>query len=47
MAEQGTASISGACVALFEAIKNSHDDQRAIERARCSCLSWIKDGCLF
>ena len=26
-----TASISGACVALFQAIKNSHDDQRAIK----------------
>jgi len=26
-----TASISGACVALFAAIKNSHDDQRAIK----------------
>ena len=26
-----TASISGACVALFEAIKNSHGDHRAIK----------------
>ena len=34
-----TASISGACVALFEAIKNSHDDQRAIERTRSSCIN--------
>ena len=39
-----TASISGACVALFEAIKNSHDDQRAIKEYVAAVLIGLKDG---
>ena len=33
-----TASISGACMALFEAIKNSHGDHRAIKNMLQLCL---------
>jgi len=40
-----TASISGACVALFEAIKNSHDDQRAIKEYVAAVSVGLKDGC--
>ena len=40
-----TASISGACVALFEAIKNSHDDQRAIKEYVAAVSIGLKDGC--
>ena len=40
----GTASISGACVALFEAIKNSHDDQRAIKEYVAAVSIGLKDG---
>ena len=40
-----TASISGACVALFEAIKNSHDDQRAIKEYVAAISIGLKDGC--
>ena len=39
-----TASISGACVALFEAIKNSHDDQRAIKEYVAAVSVGLKDG---
>jgi len=39
-----TASISGACVALFEAIKNSHDDQRAIKEHVAAISVGLKDG---
>ena len=39
-----TASISGACVALFEAIKNSHDDQRAIKEYVAAVSIGLKDG---
>ena len=39
-----TASITGACVALFEAIKNSHDDQRAIKEYVAAVSIGLKDG---
>ena len=39
-----TASISGACVALFEAIRNSHDDQRAIKEHVAAVSIGLKDG---
>ena len=39
-----TASISGACVALFEAIKNSHDDHRAIKEHVAAVSIGLKDG---
>ena len=39
-----TASISGACVALFAAIKNSHDDQRAIKEHVAAISIGLKDG---
>ena len=39
-----TASISGACVALFEAIKNSHDDQRAIKEHVAAVSIGLKEG---
>ncbi len=39
-----TASISGACVALFEAIKNSHDDQRAIKEYVAAVSVGLKDS---
>ena len=39
-----TASISGACVALFEAIKNSHDDQRAMKEHVAAVSIGLKDG---
>ena len=39
-----TASISGACVALFEAIKNSYDDQRAIKEYVAAVSIGLKDG---
>ena len=39
-----TASISGACVALFAAIKNSHDDQRAIKEHIAAVSIGLKDG---
>ena len=39
-----TASISGACVALFEAIKNFHDDQRAIKEYVAAVSIGLKDG---
>jgi ribonuclease PH len=39
-----TASISGACVALFEAIKASHDDQRAIKECVAAVSIGLKDG---
>ena len=39
-----TASISGACAALFEAIKNSHDDQRAIKEYVAAVSIGLKDG---
>ena len=39
-----TASVSGACVALFEAIKNSHDDQRAIKEYVAAVSIGLKDG---
>jgi ribonuclease PH len=39
-----TASISGACVALFEAIKNSHDDHRAIKEYVAAVSIGLKDG---
>ena len=42
-----TASISGACVALFEAIKNSHDDQRAIKEYVAAVSIGLKDGTPF
>tara|TARA_B100001029_G_C15050363_1_gene450247 strand:- start:665 stop:1369 length:705 start_codon:yes stop_codon:yes gene_type:complete len=38
-----TASISGACVALFEAIKNSHNDQRAINELVAAVSIGLKD----
>ena len=42
-----TASISGACVALFEAIKNSHDDQRAIKEYVAAVSIGLIDGAPF
>ena len=39
-----TASISGACVALFAAIKDSHDDQRAIKEHVAAISIGLKDG---
>ena len=39
-----TASISGACVALFAAIKSSHDDQRAIKEHVAAISIGLKDG---
>ena len=39
-----TASISGACVALFEAIKNSHGDYRAIKEYVAAVSIGLKDG---
>ena len=39
-----TASISGACVALFEAINNSHDDHRAIKEYVAAVSIGLKDG---
>ena len=39
-----TASISGACVALFEAIKNSHGDHRAIKEYVAAVSIGLKDG---
>jgi len=39
-----TASISGGCVALFEAIKNSHDDQRAIKEHVAAVSIGLQDG---
>ena len=39
-----TASISGACVALFAAIKNSHDDQRAIKEHVAAISIGLKNG---
>ncbi len=41
-----TASISGACVALFEAIKRSHDDQRAIKEFVAAVSIGLKNGVL-
>ena len=45
-ADGGTraASISGACVALFEAMRNSHDDQRAIKEHVAAVSIGLKDG---
>ena len=39
-----TASISGACVALFAAIKNSYDDQRAIKEHVAAISIGLKDS---
>ena len=39
-----TASISGACVALFQAIKNSHDDHRAIKEYVAAVSIGLNDG---
>jgi ribonuclease PH len=39
-----TASISGACVALFQAIKDSHDDQRAIKEFVAAVSIGLKEG---
>jgi ribonuclease PH len=39
-----TASISGACVALFEAIKNSHGDHRAIKEYVAAVSIGLQDG---
>mgnify|MGYP001456373781 FL=1 len=39
-----TASITGGCVALFLAIKNHHDDQRAIESFIAAISMGIKDS---
>ena len=39
-----TASISGACVALFAAIKNSHDDQRAIKEHVAAISIGLRNG---
>ena len=39
-----TASITGGCVALFLAIKNYHDDQRAIEQYVAAISLGIKDN---
>jgi len=39
-----TASISGACVALFQAIKNSHDDHRAIKEFVAAVSIGLNDG---
>ena len=39
-----TASISGACVALFAAIENSHDDQRAIKEHVAAISIGLKNG---
>ena len=38
-----TASITGGCVALFLAIKNHHDDQRAIEQYVAAISLGVKD----
>ena len=38
-----TASITGACVALFSAIKNHHDDQRAMHQLVSAVSLGIKD----
>ena len=38
-----TASITGGCVALFHAIKNHHDDQRAIEQYVAAISLGVKD----
>lgn len=38
-----TASITGACVALFLAIKNHHDDQRAIQQYVAAISLGVKD----
>ena len=39
-----TASISGACVALFEAIKNSHGDHRAIKEYVAAVSIGLQNG---
>jgi len=39
-----TASISGACVALFEAIKNAHGDHRAIKEYVAAVSIGLQDG---
>ena len=39
-----TASISGACVALFEAIKNAHGDHRAIKAYVAAVSIGLQDG---
>jgi len=39
-----TASISGACVALFQAIKNSHDDHRAIKEFVAAVSIGLNNG---
>ena len=39
-----TASISGACVALFEAIKNAHGDHRAIKEYVAAVSIGLHDG---
>ena len=39
-----TASISGACVALFEAIRNSHGDHRAIKEYVAAVSIGLQDG---
>ena len=39
-----TASISGACVALFQAIKDSHDDHRAIKEFVAAVSIGLNDG---
>ena len=39
-----TASISGACAALFEAIKSSHGDHRAIKEHVAAVSIGLKDG---
>jgi len=39
-----TASISGACAALFQAIKESHDDHRAIKQYVAAVSIGMKDG---
>ena len=39
-----TAAISGACVALFEAIKNAHGDHRAIKEYVAAVSIGLKDG---
>ncbi|MBT87881.1 MAG: ribonuclease PH [Gammaproteobacteria bacterium] len=39
-----TASISGACVALFQAIKNNHNDNRAIKEYVAAVSIGLKDG---
>ena len=42
-----TASISSACVALFAAIKNSCDDQRAIKEPVAAISIGLKDSAPF